>query len=275
MPFTNVLTLSPYNKCDVPLGGIVVDARCPHADSIGETTSGEHVSVASDTNFTGNARKGLRASVPWLASMIVSIFWEAEWEHSLEVQTDEARIYTLLQPEAIFEELCAREQTQKWLYKRYKNSEKPLFVVGYRTLLNAKVVRNSHNQSSMTGKIQISPVFVSGPSGHDASEVEASASHHYGSKRTLDFVAQGERIFAICYRKIKFKFHTQVVAASLQRKNFWKPSSTRGNTLESETVMEALLEDVSDWSDHGSCTKAEVGDTIFVSLPVSLPEDDD
>lgn len=204
--------------------------------------------------------------------MILSIHLKAESEHSLEVQTDEARIYTLLQPDAIFEELCAREETKDWLLQRYRDNEKPLFVVGYRTLLNAKVMRNPHVQSSIMGKIQTLPVLVAGPSDHDTSRIEASASHNYGSNGMLQYLAEGERIFAICYRKINFKFHKQALDASLQRKSFWKEARLRGNTLEGEIAVEPVLESESDWPDDEICAKAKVGGTMFVLLP---PETDD
>lgn len=37
MSLINVLTRTPYDKAAIPLGGIVVDAKCPLQDAIGKT----------------------------------------------------------------------------------------------------------------------------------------------------------------------------------------------------------------------------------------------
>jgi hypothetical protein len=266
MPSTYVFTLSPYNKSDIPLGGIVIDAKVPTQDFIGQTAPDQNISMSIDENFTGNAQNESKTSFQWLISMIMSIFWNVESEDSLEVTADEARIYSLLQQKAVFEELCAQEETQQWLKYCCREGENPMFVVGYRTLLNAKLVRKTHYDTSIAGKVQVSPALAAGLPDSDATRVEASASYHDGSKGTLEFDARGERVFAICYRKIKFRYHSGKVDVSLRKGNLWKLSSNRGKVSEDVKLVEAVLEDESGWAENEVSSKIEIADDIFVSL---------
>lgn len=77
----------------------------------------------------------------------MSIFWNVESEDSFEIKTDKACIYSLRQQKKIFQELYTLDKTQQWLRECCREEENPIFVVGYRMLLNARLVKKKLQQS--------------------------------------------------------------------------------------------------------------------------------
>jgi hypothetical protein len=117
---------------------------------------------------------------------------ESEMSNSFQALANESRSYTPLQPKVLFERLCALEKVREWLKMGYIDKQDTYFVIGYRTLLNAKLVRQDQHSSKNT---------------------------------------DGERIYAIRYLKIGFKFLKDADSAFLIRTPAGSGSTRLGEKL--------------------------------------------
>lgn len=118
----------------------------------------------------------------------------------------------------------------------------------------------------MAETAQISSAITAGISDSDTIRGGAGVSYNNGSRGLLKIDTRGERIFAICFRKINFKFYSGSIDPSLRRGYLWRLSNNRGNTTEEIELVEADLEDKSDWAGNEVSAKSEIGGSIFVCL---------
>lgn len=206
---------------------------------------GEDYSVDIDMNFDGRMFTESNSFFQAAITRIFSTNWEKDSRSTFNVTAKEARIYALRRPKDIFKRLCELEAVRKWLQEGYLDKQKSYLVVGYRTLLNAKLVRRDHSSTKVTGQARVPVGAAAGvdPTPTGEMDVQAGVGTKQGAGGEGEFETIGERIYAICYRKVGFKFFKGVESAFLEPGNRWKSfSKTRGKAQEEE-IVEADIEE--------------------------------
>jgi hypothetical protein len=123
-----------------------------------------------------------------------------------------------------------------WLKKNFKRNSKIYFVVGYRTLLGAKLSQKEQHNAEISGRARapIGAAVDLTPIGELDLEVGEGQEKTASSK--AGFEAVGECIFAICYRRVGFKFHKGVDSMSLLGSHWFSFSKSREKGPEEEVV---------------------------------------
>ena len=153
-----------------------------------------------------------------------------------------AASYQLEDSNSWFRTVCADPDTQKWLAEQIGRESDVYLLVGSRTLFdgNVEVERKQAVHKAVKAKVPVDKI-TGLPLGLDAGG-EASSSSSQGSTRK--FMTQGESIWALQYRKIKFKwfFSKSVDEAFLEAGSRWKIVGQRSDEDE-EDIVEVVWED--------------------------------
>lgn len=211
------MTNTLYAKEDITLASLIPDYRYPNQDAVVAMT------VEKDRDFSTYIDKNVQdvfhvasTSPSKLSKLFIKfLHLSPEVKGALSqwrMQAEECRVYMLRQPRAIFKQLCANSAVRQWLECTVMYGEDAYFLVGYRSAVNAKLVHEDLNSSS---------------------------------QRTFDLT--GERIYAVCYRKVSFKFMKKVDGAYLGRENCWKLfCEDRGPNEDAFMEVDILDEDEND-----------------------------
>lgn len=241
---TFIFTSTPYAREDIPLAGLVPDKRYPHQDvfSVLEVEEGKDFSVRIDKLFnqkiSGESKSFFRRTI----MNIFSASADGKTKNSIQVSSAEGRIYELRQPKALFDMLCTWEEVQKWLEDTYISGEDVYFIVGYRTLINGILGLQEPRSASFS--------------------------------KSLNIETLGERIYAICYRKIGFKFLKGASTAFLKPGNRWKPFfSSRGSDVDVDQIIEAGIEDEEDEEENSISETFETDGENETFVCLSMEDD--
>ena len=230
------------------LGRLVTDVRNPGDDFWPDTDDAlpEHdvetrpFTTLRDARST-SASGGLGAKLSKLFTGDVAF----EGSNSNELQTNELLRYHLLLQRRYFTNMCAAEDTRKWMEKAMLDY--PLFlVVGLITVKDAEAQadRQRGGQASFSGEAPVGESLgIPDPEG--IANVGLNIHAGGSSGRTISFTAPGERVIGVRYRKLKFKVlkKKSVDTASLENNsNRWE-MFTAGDRASEEDVIEADLEE--------------------------------
>ncbi|KAM4061043.1 hypothetical protein HRG_010060 [Hirsutella rhossiliensis] len=175
----------------------------------------------------------------------------------LHVAARKGNIYSLNNPNSLFEDAAFGQETgqsiQIWLEACKRRKLNPRFVTAFRTFTDAKLSRGQQSSVSGSGKATIPVSTAQGdPSG--AADIEAEAGHETHSDAKGDMMTPGERVYAICYRKINISRRKGKLMPSLEPKNKWEPfATTRG-----ESPEEYFQADLLDADDTDGCEVHEL-----------------
>lgn len=213
-----------YQIQDLTLARLVPDYRYPHLDAlvVREVELGKDISISSDYNiyesFYTAPVQGLRLTRR-LAKWFQFTFDPSSKNSATQwqMQAEESRLYMLRQPQAIFKELCSNPTARQWLQETFEYRADAFFLIGYRSVINAKLIWKGQNNAE------------------------------YGTYETV-----GERIIAVCYRKVTFKLLKKSSGAFLGQENRWKIfCEDRGDDNEEDAILEADIVEGDEIDDEG------------------------
>ncbi|KAK1249005.1 hypothetical protein MKX08_007225, partial [Trichoderma sp. CBMAI-0020] len=211
-----IMTKTLYGMGDLALASLIPDHRYPHLDALVARVveADRDFSVSSEHNIhdvfhaTSMPTAQLRHRfAKWfnITSDSITANNSALWQ----MQAEESRLYMLRQPRAIFKGLCSNLTVRQWLQDILEDQGDAHLLIGYRSVINANIVRQDRDATEQGG-----------------------------------YRIDGERIYAICYRKVTFNFLRKVDSAHLGRDNCWKLFSDDrgGGNDENENESGSILE---------------------------------
>ncbi|KAF9768282.1 hypothetical protein IL306_014415 [Fusarium sp. DS 682] len=162
------------------------------------------------------------------------------------MQSSKATVYQLLNSELYFEKLTQDEKTRKWL-ERFLSRTDVYLVVGLHTIESAEVnaASTSVHQNDISAHIPVTQVATAaGVPLRNALDVQMSAESTKGNDTAASFVAPGERIVRVEYRKIRFRrfYSRDANHAQLQSASRWKTYTTSRGTAGPDGVEVGLEE---------------------------------
>jgi hypothetical protein len=195
-----------------------------------------------------------------------------------ELVSSESKYYFLTQPRAHFQRMCRDIETRRWIENTLRDL--PIFlVVGLITVKEAVVMKKLMQSRQVGGgaEVPVLDIVTNGattvlPFGGDILNVGGEVDVKRQKDIKLSFVAPGERVVGVEYRKLKFNLFSSVVSgksadsATLDKDNRWKMLGISRDTM-SNDLLEAELEDTITMGDlelEGENEVMSVDDAEFV-----------
>ena len=274
---TWIFTGTPLSKDDVKLGSLIPDKRYPHMDACDKALDlkPDDYTNNRDEHFSGRLSLESNSFFRLAITRLLSAKLETEKSKTYHIKAEEGCIYELRQPKTVFQNLCKLDEVKKWLEDTYGDNQKPRFVIGYRTLLNAKLVRQDHRSTEGSGTLKV-------PTGPDPTpcgltDVELTAGHKSKADGEGELETIGERIYAICYRRVKFNFHNGVRSPYLEAENIWKlyPETRGKGPAEDEFVAVDISEEDETGVGETAVFNTAGGKERFIFLSLDVEDEDE
>lgn len=237
---------------EVPLGCFVPDVIDPGQDywpETGVSLPPDQISSRSITNLRQLLSDEKHAGV---GSKLTHFFREdikGQVESSFKLSAAKSTAYFLKHPKSHFMRLCSDETTKRWMEETIRDS--PIFlIVGFVTVTQAEVDQKRRTAKSFqaVGEVDVTSIISSGtseiiPNGN-LLDIGGKISIGSQSKASTSFIAAGERIIGVQYRKVHFhlfSFRNKVEEATLER-NQWR-MLLGGDRSGAEDSLEVVLQD--------------------------------
>jgi hypothetical protein len=201
-----------------------------------------------------------------LLTRLLSASWTKRRKEYTQVTTDQVTTYQLDNSGAWFKEAIKMQTTREWIKESIDQGDDIYIVVGYYTMFDAVVVEGSAESVGSSAKLEM-PVTASLAAAGVVVPLDnvldpgvaGSNINQRGIQRR--FVASGEQVCAVQYRKVRFKWFSSrdLDKAFLERESRWKMySNIRGQEIGTNDVVEVDLEDDleldNDYEEHKSQT---------------------
>lgn len=199
----------------IQLGRLVLNATCPSQDFI-DPPSGGHIPHKIrqnvQTNYTETRRflKGSKVR-PHLTGIIS--FSDGQQNKCIAtLRMPQATTYDLTNSASWFEDTCAQVVVRCFLDRAIDNGRDVYLVVGFRTMGGEKLVKD-FAASSRGAAARKTPIHaatstrITSPGTNTGPGISALGGH--GSGQELVYRAPEEQVFAVLYRKVKFRFLTR------------------------------------------------------------------
>lgn len=244
----------------VTLGRFIIDRDDPQQDyhdpqpAISPKSSSEvQLNYSSSSSSEKDARKASK-----LTNLLSTNFSE-RLNAQIKVTSPQAKTYYLHNVGQYFREAVTLEATQKWIIDRIDDGDDEIYVVtAFHTLLDAQVVERSGKSSDVGGGVEIPVSTILAASGvivpmAETLDSRIEGSKGYKSSEQRRFKAPGEQIFAVQYRKMKFRWFASkdIEHMVFDKKPFWKRYDSRKlrGSKDLKDAIEVELEDQDDEED--------------------------
>lgn len=151
--------------------------------------------------------------------------------------------------EDVFQKICTLPTARRWLERALRRRQKVYLVVGIKTLTDARIQQGKSRALEAEASVEIPTALAAAAGGvvlplGDLLDVGAGLSRQKQDDEKISFVAPGEQIFAVQYRKIEFARFSgrDIDKASLELGNSWKVYvEARGSEEAFEEVVNARV----------------------------------
>ncbi|KAE8138631.1 hypothetical protein BDV38DRAFT_244155, partial [Aspergillus pseudotamarii] len=116
---------------------------------------------------------------------------------NLDILARTGNTYVLRKPTRWFNELCGKDEVQKWLQEQIEYGNQVYFVIGLHTVFDAAVSDNLEQTSKLSGDISASVGDIADLPVSPAVNVGLSASHERNQGTTHRCTMPGEQIYAV------------------------------------------------------------------------------
>jgi hypothetical protein len=232
------------------LGRLVVDAAHPGQDFWPEspvTFNDDEVEERLFDNLQDALNTTKHAALDKLSRLVHSDVRSQRSSYDGLV-TSQSKVYSLLQPISHFRRLCQDTATRNWIETTLKHY--PIFlVVGLVTVTQEKIGLTQH-----VGSADISALLTPGVAGHGVGALRhpgvgdawnVSDDNTAGRKKAVatSFIAPGERVIGVQYRKVKFQLFSYKAEASFLENNPHRWVILGRDRGGDRDILEADLED--------------------------------
>lgn len=273
----------------IRLGRLVLNTKVPHQDFLDplddRPTEAEY-NTNRQKNFEETRKFSKNSKLRSYLTDILSISYGAQNERITSLAAPQITTHLLGNSGTWFEEACARPGTRKWIENAIDSNRTVHLVVGFRILEDAKFARNITWDTVKGARAEV-PVHslaagVASMALSSNTGAGGSLDSSYEQRRVFD--VPGEHIFAVQYRKIKFKWlSSRTLSNTILENTRWKASwDWRGGSGdegededEDEDVLEVELTDASDMeiSDEEYLSEDETARTVFPPNTSTAPDD--
>lgn len=180
-----------------------------------------------------------------------------------DIKSSRCRTYQMDNSGGWFKEACKEQSTKQWLDEQIEASRDVFLIVGFQTMLNAKVNRedDANREIKASAEAPIDKIVTHGVSavaGNAASAMNVGGGANVGkmAKQHVSLIGVGEQLYAIQYRKVKFNFHSSKEAGNKEKllmQNCWlRFKDVRGDGDDDgiDDIVEADIDDALELEDE-------------------------
>lgn len=169
------------------------------------------------------------------------------------VTTEQSTIYQLGNSGRWFKAALKDQETRKWIEEVIGTGEDVYVVVGYQTMVDATVFGDMARSKNFQARLQLpvseaasaaGAVTVIGDLADPALDIHGQRDD--GTRR--QFVAAGEQVYAVQYRKVRFRwFSSRDLDRAALKESRWKVhGNLRGQEVGTNDVLEAAISEDED-----------------------------
>lgn len=263
------------------LGRLITDAKNPSQDFWPEDTSSSLQSQIEERAFNDlYSALGENNRTAFRSKLTQFLFGHVAHDKVAldELVSSESKYYFLTQPRSHFQRMCKDMETRRWIESTLRDL--PIFlVVGLITVKEAVVMKKLMESRQVGGgaEVPVLDIVTHGattvlPFGGNILNVGGEVDVKRQKDTKLSFVAPGERVVGVEYRKLKFNVFSSMFSgksadsATLDKDNRWKMLGISRDTT-SNDLLEAELEDTITMGDlelEGENEVMSVNDAEFV-----------
>lgn len=233
----------------IQLGRLVLNVDEPQQDYFDPPCDQEpEVIITHQTGYSGTHQTTADRNLTAVLIGLVSASRNRRNRTFTEVESDRATTYRLGNSGLWFKNAVKADATRKWIEQAMDDGDSIYMVVGYHTLMDARVVEGIAGVSGNNVQIGVPPsVAITGapaPIGHIANP-GIVGHQQQGQRVQSQFVATGERICAVQYRKVRYKwFSSRDQGVELAKETRWKMDwDIRGQEGGVNDILETELQD--------------------------------
>jgi hypothetical protein len=236
----------------IKLGRLVTNVDEPHQEYHDphpgpELKILEKVETHYHTTDTLGAHRSLVSQLAAFLSSSVS----RNTKTSTRIVTEQVKTYYLDNNGQWFRDAVRSEDTRKWIERTLDEGEDIYVVIGYHTTLDARIVEQSQKQNVLEGKLQVPVTSALAASGvvmpvGDLPDPKLAGSGGQAEDQKRQFVAKGEQVVAVQYRRLRFRFFSSksVDKAILAKEARWERyDRPRYLQSDAEDMLEVGLDD--------------------------------
>ncbi|GMF67740.1 hypothetical protein COH20_005579 [Aspergillus flavus] len=239
----------------VKIGRFLCNIDCPHQDYHDPALqSAPPVIEKVQTQYSGSEALSSTNTFASDLNALLSTWISTRTAAAIHTSTNQVKTYYLDNNEQWFRDAVQQEEVRKWMERVIDEGESIYLVVGYHTVLDARIGVQKSEGKEIGGQLT-APISA----GLNASGVvvplgglvdpSVGGSRDHSESLEMQFEAPGEQIVAVQYRKVKFGFLSSrnVDTAALNKVARWKRYD-RPRYLQSEAddMVEVELEDLLD-----------------------------
>ena len=170
---------------------------------------------------------------------------------SIRITADQAKTYYLNNPSQWFRNAVQLPEARKWIERVIDEGADIYVIVAYHTLQDAQITENRGAQSTAGGNIVIPVSTALAASGvvvplGNLTDPGLEGSHGQADNEQRNFIARGEQVFAVQYRKVRCRWFasSKIDKITLAKKTWWeKYDRPRYLQSEAEDGIEVELGD--------------------------------
>lgn len=248
-------TLLP--PASVRLGRLVLNTRSPHQDFLDpfdedDRPSPKECILSTHLNFEETRKFSKSSKLRSYFNDVLSVSYQSHSLGIASISAPQVTTHDLKNSGIWFRDACAVPETRTWLEGAIDNGDTVHLIVGYRTVLDARLAQSASSLTTQGARAQAPASVLTGVGTPVDILPGAEGLHDTAHERSMLFDAPGEQVFAVRYRKIKFKWLSSrkienIVLEDTRWKAYWDSRGTEVDDEEDEDVLEVNLTDVSDY----------------------------
>lgn len=273
MPSSIVLPQFFVPKAAVTLGRFITSIETPYDGHDPECSTLPQLVELSREAFTAVHQDDSKSRFALSLTSLMSAGFSKRAETKIRIVSDLVKSYYLAKPDDWFEEATQVQATRQWLERKYDRGYAVFMIVGFHTVTDARIVQQSSDGESTGGKVQI-PVSLSlaaagiiVPLGN-LIDPSVTGEQQAGNKALAQFVAPGEQVCAVQYRKISHRWFSSRDLDNSRLSNTSRWVSVEmdrlGVELEDDAI-EVVLQETE--GVDGQWDKEAVGDELLLYRP--------
>jgi len=215
--------------------------------------------ISSREDYGGSHQDAVSAGFKSTLTSFMSSGISKRAKTGIRITTTQVNTYALANSGQWFTEAMSLEVTRKWVEKAIDQGDDIYLIVGFHTVSNARIVQESLLGREVAGQIKL-PVGLTlaaiGAVAPLGNIVDPSVTGHHQAIEggQIQFVAPGEQVCALQYRKVCHRWHSsrKIDKAFLSKNSRWQAyDRSRDDLEEEEDIIEVetmeLEEPEADW----------------------------
>jgi hypothetical protein len=225
MPARAVFTTVPFTLQQVQLGSLVSNVRQPHQDALHCPRPLERNRdwfERDQVNYEGHLHTRFVSRFRACLTQLFAVWRSHTRTDGLQLSAIKGNVYELSAPETLFEGLCGVKAVRAYLERNIEKGRDTYFII------DATALKEDQDSSHMGGQAHIPVAALTGapipPPLDQAADLEMSTEQEKETAKEEAWTTPGERIFAICYRRVGYKWYesSNVDKGVLESTNRWR-----------------------------------------------------